>query len=91
MLALLQAATSQPSFLAKLGTYLTLGATGIITEEATPLMGGLAAQTMALACVEAAGFASRMPAAGKCEWPQGFKASGSRASMRVPNVRRCLA
>ena len=48
MLALLQAATLQPnaaSFFTRLWAYLTLGATGIITEEATPLIGGLAAQT----------------------------------------------
>jgi membrane protein DedA with SNARE-associated domain len=48
MLALLQAATSQPSaagFVPRLWAYLTLGATGIVTEEATPLIGGLAAQT----------------------------------------------
>ena len=46
MIALLQAATSQPhaaSFFERLWAYLTLGATGIITEEATPLIGGLAA------------------------------------------------
>jgi membrane protein DedA with SNARE-associated domain len=46
MIALLQAATAQPgtvSFIGHLWAYLTLGATGIITEEATPLIGGLAA------------------------------------------------
>src|SRR3954467_15810572 len=46
MLAMLQAATTQPhtaEFLERLWAYLTLGATGIITEEATPLIGGLAA------------------------------------------------
>jgi membrane protein DedA with SNARE-associated domain len=46
MIALLQAATAQPttmSFLGRLWAYVTLGATGIITEEATPLIGGLAA------------------------------------------------
>ena len=46
MFVLLQAAASQPStatFLERLWAYLTLGATGIITEEATPLIGGLAA------------------------------------------------
>lgn len=46
MIALLQAATTQPStvsFIGRLWAYLTLGATGIITEEATPLIGGLAA------------------------------------------------
>jgi membrane protein DedA with SNARE-associated domain len=46
MFLLLQAAASQPStatFLERLWAYLTLGATGIITEEATPLIGGLAA------------------------------------------------
>jgi membrane protein DedA with SNARE-associated domain len=46
MLVLLQAAASQPStasFLERLWEYLTLGATGIITEEVTPLIGGLAA------------------------------------------------
>lgn len=46
MLLLLQAAASQPStatFLERLWAYLTLGMTGIITEEATPLIGGLAA------------------------------------------------
>src|ERR1044071_10040046 len=48
MLAMLQVATTQThtaEFLERLWAYLTLGATGIITEEATPLMGGLAAQT----------------------------------------------
>jgi membrane protein DedA with SNARE-associated domain len=48
---LLQAATTHPgalSFLQRLWAYLTLGATGIITEEATPLIGGLAAQTRTL-------------------------------------------
>jgi membrane protein DedA with SNARE-associated domain len=48
---LLQAASSHPgalSFLQRLWAYLTLGATGIITEEATPLIGGLAAQTRTL-------------------------------------------
>jgi membrane protein DedA with SNARE-associated domain len=46
MFALLQAATSHPgaaSFVHRLWAYLSLGATGIITEEATPLIGGLAA------------------------------------------------
>jgi membrane protein DedA with SNARE-associated domain len=46
MIALLQAATSQPGtlpFIGRLWAYLTLGVTGIITEEATPLIGGLAA------------------------------------------------
>jgi len=46
MYLLLQAAASQPStatFLERLWAYLTLGMTGIITEEATPLIGGLAA------------------------------------------------
>ena len=46
MLSALQAATTQPTtadFLERLWAYLTLGATGIITEEATPLIGGLAA------------------------------------------------
>ena len=46
MIALLQAATAQPgavSFAGRLWAYITLGATGIITEEATPLIGGLAA------------------------------------------------
>src|SRR3954468_3336798 len=46
MFVLLQAAASQTSamtFLERLWAYLTLGATGIITEEATPLIGGLAA------------------------------------------------
>jgi membrane protein DedA with SNARE-associated domain len=48
---LLQAATTHPgalSFFQRLWAYLTLGATGIITEEATPLIGGLAAQTRTL-------------------------------------------
>src|SRR5215207_8476931 len=51
MSALLQAATSQPQaadFLERLWAYLTLGATGIITEEATPLIGGLAAHNRQL-------------------------------------------
>jgi membrane protein DedA with SNARE-associated domain len=46
MFLLLQAVASQPStatFLERLWAYLTLGMTGIITEEATPLIGGLAA------------------------------------------------
>src|SRR5678815_3373816 len=46
MLALLQAAVQHQQALAalrRLWAYLTLGATGIITEEATPLIGGLAA------------------------------------------------
>lgn len=46
MFALLQAVAAEPStatFLERLGAYLTLGATGMITEEATPLIGGLAA------------------------------------------------
>ncbi|MGH7617755.1 MAG: DedA family protein [Gemmatimonadaceae bacterium] len=46
VLALLQAAAAPPdaaSFVSRLWAYLTLGATGIITEEATPLIGGLAA------------------------------------------------
>src|SRR5436305_15044350 len=46
MFSLLQAATTQPTtadFLERLWAYLTLGATGIITEEATPLIGRLAA------------------------------------------------
>lgn len=46
MIALLQAAMTQAgpaNFAGRLWAYLTLGATGIITEEATPLIGGLAA------------------------------------------------
>ena len=46
MLVLLQAAAAEPStasFLERLWEYLMLGASGIITEEATPLIGGLAA------------------------------------------------
>jgi membrane protein DedA with SNARE-associated domain len=46
MIALLQAATAQPTampLVGRLWAYVTLGATGIITEEATPLIGGLAA------------------------------------------------
>jgi membrane protein DedA with SNARE-associated domain len=46
MIALLQAATTQPgtvSLIGRLWAYFTIGATGIITEEATPLIGGLAA------------------------------------------------
>jgi membrane protein DedA with SNARE-associated domain len=46
MFTLLQAATSHPGaapFWHRLWEYLSLGATGIITEEATPLIGGLAA------------------------------------------------
>jgi membrane protein DedA with SNARE-associated domain len=46
MFLMLQAAASEPTtaaFLERLWAYLTLGATGIITEEATPLIGGLAA------------------------------------------------
>ena len=44
--ALLQAAVQHQQALAalrRLWAYVTLGATGIITEEATPLIGGLAA------------------------------------------------
>jgi membrane protein DedA with SNARE-associated domain len=50
MLALFQAAShpSVPPFLHRLWAYLTLGATGIITEEATPLIGGLAAHNRRL-------------------------------------------
>jgi membrane protein DedA with SNARE-associated domain len=46
MLWLLQAASDQraATVSAKLWTYVTLAATGIIAEEATPLIGGLAAQ-----------------------------------------------
>ena len=43
---LLQTTASHPQaaeFLGRLWAYITLGATGIITEEATPLIGGLAA------------------------------------------------
>jgi membrane protein DedA with SNARE-associated domain len=46
MIALLQAATTQPgasTLIGRMWAYITLGATGIITEEATPLIGGLAA------------------------------------------------
>jgi membrane protein DedA with SNARE-associated domain len=46
MLAMLQVATTQShtaEFLERLWAYLMLGATGIVTEEATPLVGGLAA------------------------------------------------
>ena len=46
ILALLQAATAHPNAVAalhRLWAYITLAATGIITEEATPLIGGLAA------------------------------------------------
>ncbi len=46
MIAMLQAATTQPgasALIARMWAYVTLGATGIITEEATPLIGGLAA------------------------------------------------
>ena len=46
MFALLQAATSHSGTglsMAKLWAYVTLGASGLVTEEATPLIGGLAA------------------------------------------------
>src|SRR3954470_20420349 len=45
MLELLQAAATHPAtpFVHRLWAYLTLAVTGIITEEATPLIGGLAA------------------------------------------------
>lgn len=45
MSLLLQAAAQQSTatFVERLWAYLTLGATGVITEEATPLIGGLAA------------------------------------------------
>src|SRR5262245_40580374 len=47
MLGSFQAATDAGalSFLGRLWAYLSLGATGIITEEATPLLGGLAARS----------------------------------------------
>jgi membrane protein DedA with SNARE-associated domain len=47
MLALLLAATGHGthSFFPRLWAYLSLGATGIVTEEATPLIGGLAAKS----------------------------------------------
>ena len=47
MLAFSQAATDAGalSFLGRLWAYLSLGATGIVTEEATPLIGGLAARS----------------------------------------------
>jgi membrane protein DedA with SNARE-associated domain len=48
MSELLQAATAHPgalSFLQRLWAYLTLGATAILAEEATPLIGGLAAHS----------------------------------------------
>src|SRR4051812_13336110 len=51
MSSLLQAATTHPgalSFLQRLWAYMTLAVTGIITEEATPLIGGLAAQSRSL-------------------------------------------
>jgi len=57
---LLQNAASSPEtaeFLSRLWAYLTLAATGIVTEEATPLIGGLAAHdnrlhiTLVIACV----------------------------------------
>jgi len=51
MSLLLQAATSHPDtlpFLQRLWSYFMLGATAIITEEATPLIGGLAAQSRRL-------------------------------------------
>lgn len=62
MLAMLQVATTQPhtaEFLERLWAYLTLGATGIVTEEATPLIGGLAAHNrhlrLAAVCLWVAG------------------------------------
>src|SRR5215813_13181956 len=47
MLASLHAATDPGalSFFQRVWAYLPLGATGIITEEATPLIGGLAARS----------------------------------------------
>lgn len=48
---LLQAATTHPGalpLLQRLWTYVTLAITGIFTEEATPLIGGLAAQSRSL-------------------------------------------
>ena len=57
---LLQSAASSPEaaeFLGRLWAYLTLAATGIVTEEATPLIGGLAAHdnrlhlSLVMACV----------------------------------------
>jgi hypothetical protein len=46
ILAFLQIATQHPQAIAalhQLWAYITLGATGIVTEEATPLIGGLMA------------------------------------------------
>ena len=48
LIALLQDATADPgtlSFLQRLWVYLSLGATGIVAEEVTPLVGGVAAQS----------------------------------------------
>ena len=48
MIHLIQAATDAAdgiTLLQRLWAYLTLGATGIVTEEATPLIGGLAAES----------------------------------------------
>jgi membrane protein DedA with SNARE-associated domain len=48
LIALIQTATADPgtlSFLQRLWVYLTLGATGIVMEEVTPLVGGVAAQS----------------------------------------------
>lgn len=48
---LLQAATTQPgglSFLQRVWAYITFGATAIVAEEATPLIGGFAAQSRGL-------------------------------------------
>ena len=52
--ALLQTATADPgtfSFLQRLWTYLTLGATSIVMEEVTPLVGGVAAHSRHLSLV----------------------------------------
>jgi membrane protein DedA with SNARE-associated domain len=93
MFELLQAATSNPhgvGFVHRLWAYLTLGATGIITEEATPLIGGLAAHNRHL----------RLPAVGMWvaggTWVAGIglyyfgRWRGDWARRRWPHLRRFL-
>jgi len=93
MFLMLQTAASHPSaadFLERLWAYLTLGATGIITEEATPLIGGLAAHNRHLR-LEAVG----MWVAGGT-WLAGIglyyfgRWRGDWARRRWPNVRRFM-
>jgi len=93
MLVLIQSAVPQPitaGFLERLWEYLMLGASGIITEEATPLIGGLAAHNRNL----------RLSAVGMWvaggTWLAGIglyyfgRWRGDWARRRWPNVRRIM-